>query len=689
MADTSLVFNLLAKDKISGKLGGIGNKFHSMSKVILGGAAAAGVGLAKAGMEFDKAYDVIRTGTGTTGKALEGLKSDFKNVVKDVPADFETASAAIADLNTMTGATGKTLQGMTKGVLEASRVLGEDGTANAKLFGQAMQQWQIPAKEGSSKLDALFKSTQKYGIGLNEVIGHLNEYGPVLQNAGFTMEETTALFGQLNKSGLSVSRVMPGLNKAFRDWADEGKNVQKELSGTVSRIADAKSSTKALKIASEAFGAEGAQRMTTAIRSGSLSLSDLKGALKGADGAIKNASEGTESWQEKLQKLKNQGLVALEPIAMRVFDALTTGAEKLQDLQKWAERNATTVKAFGIGLGVLAGIIVTTSAVLKIHAGIMATVRAATVVATAVQWAWNAAMTANPIGLIVAAIAVLIGIIVLAWKKNETFRKVVLAVWGAMKNTWKATVDLFTNVLWPALKTAWNAVVAVAKWVGKNVVRQWNILKKGISIVVRVAGRLITGWVRGTKRVISTLRSIPGRVIGYFRRLKDGAIRKAKALLSWIRRLPGRIKRGLGNTGAMLLGAGRDIIRGLINGIKQMAGRAVSAAKGVARDAIAGAKNLLRIGSPSKVFAGFGRDIGAGLAGGMESSSSLVAKASEKLSGASVTPAAEAVGSRPEAPARGRRRSENVVVIDIRGGDEDMRRLIRRWVRTDNLLQGS
>lgn len=45
---------------------------------------------------------------------------------------------------------------------------------------------------------------------------------------------------------------------------------------------------------------------------------------------------------------------------------------------------------------------------------------------------------------------------------------------------------------------------------------------------------------------------------------------------------------------------GRAIIQGLIGGIRSMAGEAANAAKGVANDAIQGAKNVLGIHSSIK-----------------------------------------------------------------------------------------
>jgi TP901 family phage tail tape measure protein len=49
------------------------------------------------------------------------------------------------------------------------------------------------------------------------------------------------------------------------------------------------------------------------------------------------------------------------------------------------------------------------------------------------QWLLNAALTANPIGLVVAGIAALIAGFVLAYNKSETFRNIVDKLWAALK----------------------------------------------------------------------------------------------------------------------------------------------------------------------------------------------------------------------------------------------------------------
>lgn len=76
----------------------------------------------------------------------------------------------------------------------------------------------------------------------------------------------------------------------------------------------------------------------------------------------------------------------------------------------------------------------------------------------AVQWALNIAMAANPIGLIITAIVLLIGVIVFLATKTRFFQTIWEAVWGFLKavgawfagpfagffvNTWNAIVDKF------------------------------------------------------------------------------------------------------------------------------------------------------------------------------------------------------------------------------------------------------
>lgn len=95
--------------------------------------------------------------------------------------------------------------------------------------------------------------------------------------------------------------------------------------------------------------------------------------------------------------------------------------------QTAAETAGTTAKTAG-----------TVATVRQRAATIAATVaakaaRAATIAWTGVQWLLNAAMTANPIGLVIALVAGLVAGIVIAYKKSETFRHIIDLLWKGLR----------------------------------------------------------------------------------------------------------------------------------------------------------------------------------------------------------------------------------------------------------------
>lgn len=79
-----------------------------------------------------------------------------------------------------------------------------------------------------------------------------------------------------------------------------------------------------------------------------------------------------------------------------------------------------------------ASLVLNTAATVASAAASLA-VHVATTAWTAAQWLLNAALTANPIGLVIVAIAALAAGIVLAWNKSETFRDVVKTLWDWLK----------------------------------------------------------------------------------------------------------------------------------------------------------------------------------------------------------------------------------------------------------------
>jgi phage-related protein len=129
-----------------------------------------------------------------------------------------------------------------------------------------------------------------------------------------------------------------------------------------------------------------------------------------------------------------------------LLPALATGATLLADFAKWVKENSTLVLTIVGIVGGFAAVILAVNAAMAAYAAVQAIVTAATSVWTGVQWLLNAALVANPIGIVVAAIVALVAIIVVAYNKSETFRNIVDGVFKAVTGFVTTAVDTIKRV---------------------------------------------------------------------------------------------------------------------------------------------------------------------------------------------------------------------------------------------------
>jgi hypothetical protein len=196
--------------------------------------------------------------------------------------------------------------------------------------------------------------------------------------------------------------------------------------------------------------------MATLIKEGA-DLNTVMDVLGGTFGGATATAAGTAEGQMKrfgiaISEAKENIGAALIPVVEKALPLLTA-------MGSWAQENTTT---FLIIAGVIGGIGV---AILAANAAIRIWTLGAQI-ATAAQWLWNAALTANPLGLIVLGIAGVIAIIAILYTKFEGVRKVVDNVFGFIKDVVVGSVDVITTYV--------QTVLGVYKTIFNTIAKLWN-----------------------------------------------------------------------------------------------------------------------------------------------------------------------------------------------------------------------
>ena len=144
----------------------------------------------------------------------------------------------------------------------------------------------------------------------------------------------------------------------------------------------------------------------------------------------------------------------IEDIATGVSNLATTVLPPLISAATWILNNLNWLAPL---LGTVIGLISGISAGIKIYNTVVAAAKIA-------QIAWNAAMTANPIGIVIAAVAALVAGFVLLWNKCEGFRNFWIGLWDKIKSVAGGAKDFIVGVfngITGILKAPFNGYISL------------------------------------------------------------------------------------------------------------------------------------------------------------------------------------------------------------------------------------
>ncbi len=271
----------------------------------------------------------------------------------------------------------------------------------------------------------------------------------------------------------------------------------------------------------------------------------------------------------------------------------------------------------GIGAGFVAWNVVT------IIQGVVASInafRAANEGATIALLAMNAAMSANQIAIVITAITGLIAVIGTLWATSEDFRNAVSEIWGNIK-------DAFVNA-WEAIKAAWDAAQPYFQAI-------WDTLVDIFTPVAEVLGGFFSAawdavkvvWDKATgffQNIWNTIQGIFAVVEAVLSGDFSGAWEAIKGVFAgWADFFTGLwndLTDIFAKAWDWFVGIGEDIVNGIWQGIKNIWGSLKSWFSGLWDDLVGGVKDFLGIHSPSRVFAGIGKNMALGLGEGWEDS---------------------------------------------------------------------
>lgn len=499
-------------------------------------------------------------------------------------------------------------------------------------------------KETSQSADKMGDSIGQSGKDISSSFSKVGQaavgFNAAIDTAGSALESVDAIMNSSSNEARRLARAQLDVEQAMLDGeqaavdlrqAQEDLN-QSEIDGSQSKVdykqaqIDAKQANLDATVAQKEYNkaVKESGKGSEEARQAAIDLEQAKADLTQAEVDSKQATADGRQAQIDASQAITDGKQATVDAKTAVLD-LGDAQRELDPTLVQQAMVAFQTYAPAIGLATLAiqgfaGASVLATAKTVIMTGVTKT-------ATAAQWLLNAALTANPIGLVILAVVALGAALVLAYKKSETFRKIVDGAFRAVKNAASAALNWIRSN-WPRIQAIVSAPIKAAIAVAKFQFNNFMAAARLAYNVVRTVARNIGDALRTIGAVIRAVRTTVSNAV-------TGMVNSLRRIIDYVREIPGKVRNAFSNAGSLLVDAGQQLVRGLWAGISSMGGYITSNISNFISNNVTGkVKGLLGINSPSRVAKEFGKFFGQGLGIGIMGEKRTVARASGALADA-------------------------------------------------------
>jgi len=325
--------------------------------------------------------------------------------------------------------------------------------------------------------DILFGTLQKGAASMGEIAAYLPTVVPVARNAGASLEEAAGAFAFMTAQGQSASAAATLLNGAFNSLSNpkllgnfkamgvelydaQGKmrpmgDIIENLAGKLDGLSDKEKAAKLSSLGLDQTSASAFAVMTQDVQKFKDTLDSVNNSDDALEIALTNSMTASDYWSIAANNIKAFAIKAgqfLLPVVAKVGEwaAKITGGivPAIKGVVNWCKEWWPVLAILGAGLVAMNINNIAATASLITHTVV-------TKAAAAAQWLLNAAMNANPIGLVIMAIAALVAIVTIVIKKYDEWGAALTFVLGPLgliinivmtiKRYWDSIVDAFSN----------------------------------------------------------------------------------------------------------------------------------------------------------------------------------------------------------------------------------------------------